>query len=185
MTSTLARWGLAVLALLLPALGGCESIEPGVVDLTKLELPEEARLSADDYNKQLPAPGTEFFLVVTDLGTCLDCKKAAIWVSNVWQDKSRPESLVFLDTIRSEFDRPSTKEFIEDKNLRGLHYLCEKECVEKLTKMLGEKPSAPMHYFISGKGLIHWKGGFLNAYGPVLRAIRGGAHDLPLNLSAE
>lgn len=183
--NTATRWSTLLFCALMLALGACNSVEKGVVDLTKLGLADEARVSADKFTTALPAPGTEIFLVVTDLGTCLECKKAAIWVSNVWQDKSRPAALVYLETMRSEFDIPSTKQFIKEKKLRGLHYVCDEKCVEKLTKMLGEKPTAPMHYFIGNKGLVHWKGGFLNAYAPVLKAIRGGLHDVPLSVKAE
>lgn len=167
-------------------LGACSSPEPGVVELEKLKLSDEdERLSTDQHTTAMPPLGKELMLVVTDLGTCLECKKAAISLSNSWQDKGRPEALVFLETLRSEFDRQASADFIKEKKLRGLHYLCDEDCVEKLTVMLGEKPVPPAHYFIGSKGLIHWKGGYLDAYGPVLKQIRKGKHDVPLSVRTE
>lgn len=178
--------GLIAACALVLTLGSCNRVQPGVVELGKLKLSEEEdRLSADQFTTTLPEPGKEIFLVVTDLGTCLECKKAAIAVSNSWQDKGRPETLVFLETLRSEFDRQASADFIKEKKLRGLHYLCDADCVEKVTPMLGEQPVPPAHYFVGAKGLIHWKGGYLASYASVLKAIRKGKYDVPLGVKTE
>ena len=177
---------LLLLCLLIIAPGACQSAEPGVVELAKLKLSDEdERLSDDGQTVVLPPLGAELFLVVTDLGTCLECKKAAISVSNAWQNKGRPGALVYLETMRTEFDRQATADFIKEKKLRGLHYLCDEDCVEKLTIMLGEKPAMPSNYFIGTKGLIHWKAGYLDSYGAPLKAIRKGKHDVPLSVKTE
>lgn len=158
----------------------CKSSEPGMINLLKLGLEDEDKIVAGEQTPTLPAPGEEIFLIVTDLGTCLDCKKAAIWVSNVWVNSARPRHLVFLDNVNSEFDIPATQEFIAEKKLRGLHYYCNAECMEKINDQLGEQAPRPAHYFIGKDGRVHWKGGFLPAYGPILKGIRSGKYDAPL-----
>lgn len=167
-------------ALAVTGLVSCKKSEPGVVNLLKLDLEDEDKIVAGEQTPALPGPGEEIFLVLTDLGTCLDCKKAAIWVSNVWVNSARPKHLVYLDNVNSDFDIPATRDFIAEKKLRGLHYHCNAECMAEITGQLGEKMPYPAHYFIGKDGRIHWKGGFLQAYGPILKGIRSGKYDAPL-----
>ncbi len=171
----------ALLPLIIGGFSSCKRYPPGTVRLEKLGLDEEDdRIHFEAGQEALPEVGAEYFLVVTDLGTCLECKKAAIWVSRIWRDGARPGRLVFLDTLQSEFDRQATVDFIAEKNLRGLHYICDTDCLAKLSKQVGETVASPAHYFIGTSGLVHWKGGFLKAYAPVFRAIREGKLDKPL-----
>lgn len=190
---------LVLTSLALGGIVGCEKEVPGTINLYKLGLEENDRLFTDKWNAELPNPGTEYFLAIVNLATCLECKKSAIWVSRVWSPGERPRKLVYLDVIHTPFEIEATRQFIFERQvvpeghesrhkpepMHGIHYACDLECLERFSDMIGRTPDLPRYYFVGAEGLIHWEGGYLTAYSPVFKAIRQGRYDVAASLRTE
>ncbi len=158
----------------------CKKAPPGSVDLAKLGLDEkDDLLFSQAPGARLPKTGEDYLLVVSDLGTCLECKKAAISLSEVWKKGSKPGRLVFLDFFEKDLDEKATLEFIDQKALQGDHFACRSACIEDLAKILGHAPALPSHYYVAPDGLVHWQAGYQETFKSTLAAIRRGRHDAP------